>query len=754
MKAIHHSGYRPDIDGLRSIAILTVLLFHAGYEWASGGYIGVDVFFVISGYLITNNITQSFLKGSFTFKGFYLRRVRRLFPALFFTLGISFLVGLWVLSPRDMERLGQSTLYSVVSVSNIFFWSESGYFNEASILKPLLHTWSLSVEEQYYMVWPAVLIFLLSFRRRAVVFSFLVGVAILSFYMAAINVQDSPDKVFFLSHFRVFEFAFGALGVWLFTYQPKNKLVLEPILLTGLAMILWATVNYTEATPFPGLYALLPCFGSALVIYAGRARFFGVLLRNKLAVGIGLISYSLYLVHWPLIVYYQYWKGTPINDIERVMLLLGSVLLGFLMWKFVETPFRKPKEGEVYDSVQFWAPVSALVLMFFAANAWGNNGWPSRLPNNFHMTNEQRESERAKYWAEPRDIERGENYPDIVIMGNSHAIDLFHSLTQNGADFNSTFLPTSPQCFNFGSPIAEEYAQKCEDTKDKNYSSSAWESADAVYLHDNWFRLDLDDLSQKLKEIRSLTAAPIYVFGPKMWFTRWVPDTVKSHMSIQELNNYSRKFQRNDRSLINDKLRQYFAMAEFKSLKTYYIDMLKTQCGESTTVCDIVAEDGEFLYFDSHHFTKLGAFKFGQKLKNKHPELFDGFLDSFANGTGIKEDFSGKNQARAAKVLMPTKPDPPTPLSPSGVVNTITPTFTWTASSKATNYGLFISVSGEREQYVEYAPEDAGCSSMTGNCTITSTITLADGDSIYWKVSAKNVIGRSASQALTSKIIL
>jgi hypothetical protein len=389
-------------------------------------------------------------------------------------------------------------------------------------------------------------------------------------------------------------------------------------------MIIWAAVNYNGATPFPGLAAMLPCLGTVTAIYAGQAPITGLLLRNKLAVGIGLISYSLYLAHWPLIVFYKYWKVAPITEIESVLLIFTSTLLGFLMWRFVETPFRKPSNNKSFDSVQIWAPVAALGLMIVAANAWGSSGWPGRFPDNFFMTNEQIMEERDRYWEKSKKIDAGSDKPNVVVLGNSHAEDLIFSFQQNGAELNVTSLLSSHKCMNFGSPIFVKDAQECWDLKASNFMRNEWVSADAVYLSDHWPLLDLNDLFHTLQEVRRLTTAPIYVFGPKMWYTRDVPDIARSHMSLPGLNNYSKGFQKTDRQEFNNKLRQFFAASEFSKYRIYYVDVLEIQCGETYTECNIIADDGSFLYFDSNHFTQKGALEFGRKLKNEFPNLFDG----------------------------------------------------------------------------------------------------------------------------------
>ena len=332
--------YRPDIDGLRTIAVLAVLFFHLDIALFSGGYVGVDVFFVISGFLITRNIVNDIEAERFRFSNFYVRRARRLFPALFFTLALTLAVGAFILTPDHMARLGNSLIFALFSLSNFYFWSASGYFDTAAELKPLLHTWSLSVEEQYYLIWPAILVALMSRKSPRLVLCILVLTGLLSLYFTETWLSTDGAGAFYLPMFRVIEFAFGAVCVWACRYPPPTNAAAEILTALGLAMIALAVFAYDRETRFPGLAALTPCFGTALLIYAGPAKYLGRILDNRLCVGIGLTSYSLYLVHWPIIVYYKYWKLEPLSPLDQTIIVAVSIALATWMYFFIERPFR------------------------------------------------------------------------------------------------------------------------------------------------------------------------------------------------------------------------------------------------------------------------------------------------------------------------------------------------------------------------------------------------------------------------------
>ena len=334
------SRYRPEVDGLRAVAVLGVLFFHAGFQSFSGGFLGVDVFFVISGFLITRLIRDEVATGWLGFAHFYLRRARRLFPAMFVTL-LATLVGASLLfAPPHFERFGGELLHAALSVSNFYFWHEAGYFDTAAQFKPLLHTWSLSVEEQFYVLWPPLLVFLLRRGRVRTLLGLLFLAGLASLLLA--EALTSGLFAFWLLPFRAFEFCIGALTVWLVRFRPANTAWLDPVLLGGIALVVGSFVVFTRATSFPSTASLVPCIGAALVIYSGTARRAARLLNNRAAVGIGLISYSIYLVHWPMIVFWGYWKLEPASESERYALCALSVGVGWVMYRFVEMPFRRP----------------------------------------------------------------------------------------------------------------------------------------------------------------------------------------------------------------------------------------------------------------------------------------------------------------------------------------------------------------------------------------------------------------------------
>ena len=330
--------YRPEIDGLRAMAVLPVILFHAGFELFSGGFVGVDVFFVISGYLITTTILIEEIENKrFSIVNFYERRARRILPALFFVMLICIpFAWLWML-PNQMKDFSQSLVAVSLFASNIFFWRESGYFAAAAEEKPLLHTWSLAVEEQYYLLFPIFLILAWRFGKNRV-FWMIVLMAAISLLLSEWGWRNKATANFYLAPTRAWELFAGSIAAFVVHKQVKKNNFLATL---GLAAIVFSIFFYDENTPFPSVYALAPVLGVVfLVLYADKETIAAKLLSTKGLIGIGLISYSAYLWHQPLFAFAR------IRSIEHPSVLLMSALslisfvLAYFSWRYIEKPFR------------------------------------------------------------------------------------------------------------------------------------------------------------------------------------------------------------------------------------------------------------------------------------------------------------------------------------------------------------------------------------------------------------------------------
>ncbi|VAW47369.1 O-antigen acetylase, partial [hydrothermal vent metagenome] len=529
-------------------------------------------------------------------------------------------------SPTDLERLGQSLQYAIVSLSNFFFWTEAGYFNETSEFKPLLHTWSLAIEEQYYLIWPTILVALSLIKKRAVLLVFLLVAMIGSLLLNYIYIKSSPSAVFFLLPFRVFEFAMGGLCVLVFNLQYSHKVLNEVGILTGLGLIVWSVLVFDQSTVFPGFAALLPCVGAALIIISKQSLVAKYLLSNKGLLKIGLASYSIYLIHWPLFVFYKYWKFTAINLTETVSLIVASVVLGVLMWRFIEQPFRAHQQGS--NNKPFWLKFVLLIAVVFSLGyiTHKSQGFPQRYPTEYFMSTDEIKVNRDRYWEyfgeENKSQVKKPGQKNVIVMGNSHAVDLIYSLRENDADLKITFYNSWHQCYNFGTGIAAKDKETCEKRLSRHLKKKAWKSADVIYLHDHWPTLDLKGLEQRLLEIRGVSPAPIIIFGPKMTYSKRVPDIVLSHMRMSSINEFAKQF--SHKQYLENLNRKVKAMVNDLSIEQVsYIDMLSIQCGDKIDQCEIVSkQNNQFLYFDFSHFTLQGAKEFGAKLKAVHPEVF------------------------------------------------------------------------------------------------------------------------------------
>lgn len=355
--------YRSEIDGLRALAVLPVVFFHAGLPTFSGGYVGVDVFFVISGYLITRIIREQLRLNVFTIRGFYERRARRILPMVFVVCAACIpFAWAWML-PDELVGFSRSLIATTTFASNVLFWLESGYFEGAAELKPLLHTWSLSVEEQFYLFFPLLLLLLSKLHQRRQ-FAIVLLMTIVSFALSIYGAYSHPDANFYLIPARAWELGIGSLLA--LRADEKTDVVPhrnEKLASFGLSLIVFSVFFFDESTPFPSQYALLPVLGSALVIgFAAPTTIVGRLLSRPWLTGIGLISYSLYLWHQPVLAFLKMRSLTRPSFGETGAAILISVALAVTSWKFIETPFRNRKKIQNKNVWCLAAAGSAILL--------------------------------------------------------------------------------------------------------------------------------------------------------------------------------------------------------------------------------------------------------------------------------------------------------------------------------------------------------------------------------------------------------
>lgn len=372
--------YKPAVDGLRAIAIVLVLLFHAQPNWLSGGYIGVDVFFVISGYLITSLIIDEHSQGRFAITSFYARRARRILPSLFLVVLITIALGMLLFLPRQLSELGSSVVATMLFASNVYFSRIQNYFLDHTELRPLLHTWSLAVEEQFYIFFPIVtLVVLRSFTCH--LNRIFLGCALGSFVISVYLTQTHPQAAFYFSAGRAWELL---LGAWIAVTVVTSliPLPLRPALQwTGLLMILGPAFAYDPFTPFPGFAALLPALGSALLVaWSDRDSRLVRALSNPVLVWLGIISYPLYLWHWPLLVLSQRMLLRDLYYHEVVALYALAVVLSAATWRFIELPIRSRKIAFSARQIFVTSAGSCCFLVALGLGMRGSDGMQTRLP--------------------------------------------------------------------------------------------------------------------------------------------------------------------------------------------------------------------------------------------------------------------------------------------------------------------------------------------------------------------------------------
>ncbi len=363
--------YRPEIDGLRAIAVLSVILFHLQVAGFAGGFIGVDVFFVISGYLITGIILQDYNAGRFTFADFYKRRIRRIIPLTIVVYAFTLLVSYWLFFSEQYKSINHILKSSLVFVSNFLFLRKPGYFDPSTQENPLLHTWSLSVEEQFYIFFPLVIYLLLRYTKNGYKYG-LVAIAVFSFIANIIVSAHNPQKAFYWPHTRAWQLMCGAILATRLIKSTAKIWLNNAISIAGVLMIAACVLLFKESVLYPGWYALLPVAGSCCIIYGAVS---GTLTHNMIAsrpiVFIGKISYSLYMWHWPFWVFVSFLAIGPLGATQKLLLMITTLIVSYASYKLIEQPFRSAKAAS--NKFTVWGIIGSVVLLMFLALFFINN---------------------------------------------------------------------------------------------------------------------------------------------------------------------------------------------------------------------------------------------------------------------------------------------------------------------------------------------------------------------------------------------
>ena len=529
--------YRPDIDGLRAIAVMLVVNFHAFPEAMPGGFIGVDIFFVISGFLITGIIVRELDQQRFSLLGFYNRRIRRIFPALIVVLCACLVLGwLWML-PAAYAQLSADVFASAAFFSNIALLLQSGYFDIESGKKPLLHLWSLGIEEQFYLFWPLILMLTARLRLQILVVASVIGLA--SFVLNVALIGSNPVATFYLPFTRAWELLAGAVLACSWNQISQTSRASNRRAAIGLLLIAAAAGLLDTKSAFPGWWAVLPVAGGALLLSAPAAWFCRYLLASPPMVWIGLISYPLYLWHWPLLVFFGIVKFGPLTLPERELILLLSTLLAWLTYWLVESPFRFGRPSQL----KLAGLCAGMVLVAAAGGVVvQGRGFDFRLPAEIRqMADVRTESSKWRVHECLLDLGREMSFaescvdrdrrPLLLIWGDSTAGALLPGLrqAQETRDFGIAQFTSSSCVPALNTDVAG--TPNCRAINDKVLSLAREIRPDIVLLQGTWEKY-LDNVAETVAALKKQTTARVVVLGPVPTWRRGLPNEVLRYFML------------------------------------------------------------------------------------------------------------------------------------------------------------------------------------------------------------------------------
>ncbi len=651
--------YRREIDGLRALAVVPVVLFHAGFESFSGGFVGVDVFFVISGYLITSIIVHDLQSRTFTVLGFYERRARRILPAMFAVMLVCLpFAWLWML-PQELGDFSKSLSAVSVFASNILFWLDTGYFDSDTAVKPLLHTWSLAVEEQYYLLFPIFLLFTWRMARGWVIATVAV-VAIVSLLIAHWGSTHDPSAAFYLLPTRAWELLLGALIALRAAHpdrggtglsMPRSALQ-EVSGAAGLVLIGYSIFAFGPGTPFPGVYALVPTIGTALILrFSNERTFVGRALGNRLLVGVGLISYSVYLWHQPLFAFARLRSFSVPGKSVLLILSLASVALGFLSWKFIETPFRDRKRFSRQRIFRF-AIGGGVAFFIIGIAGTMNRGFPARAAGLDQIAAVKTVLDSPCHTIDRRTSEQiaagdictlGEApTPSFAVIGDSHAGALFEGIRAYRADSAFSFYAISGgfcaplmNGFTWTGPQQEDCAATMREAFTKilhsdnitavvlvaewaNYVTGVRDEADGstppavLMADDSGIATSVADNRRVFERSLQATVRALTDAGKKVILVETVPEfhasvipTISRHVlfgaPIGSIDSFAPVISLQDYRSRNAGVREVLARLPDVTIA----DARSVFCDNE--ICHSLSDDGKILFSDTNHVTEEGA---------------------------------------------------------------------------------------------------------------------------------------------------
>lgn len=624
--------YRKELDGIRAVAVVPMVLFHAGIEQFNGGYIGVDMFFVVSGFLITSIFLAEKAENRFSMVRFYERRARRILPALFLVVSVTMLLAWLWMTPSQLTSLSGSALSVVLYVSNFFFWQQGNYFGVASEQMPLLHTWSLGVEEQFYVIFPVFMVLIWRLGARNSV-SVIAIIAVLSFALAEWGTRAFPSAAYYLTPTRAWELLAGVLAAYYLLDsqgQPRSECELRSGL--GLALLLGAIFTYDDSTPFPGVYALVPVAGTLLIIlYAGSGTIVGRLLSTRLMVWVGVLSYSIYLWHQPL---FAYARILGVSSEEHwFFLLLGLVAVGlaYLTWLFVEEPFRNRNRFSRASIFKF-SSIAAVVTGSCAAIAVTTDVGQFRWTPDQLKVLDYTSYPREDYYREKRCfLLPGQGFGDfsdeckgsdsaLTIWGDSHAASLYMGLFAVGDSGVGSQLTVAacPPILGYVSPAN----RSCKNLNQDIFAFLASGGTESVILLADWRYHSsvsgwLDNLHATVEQLVK-GGVRVYLIGSLPQWRPSLPVLVAKDMRAQNLglSNLSSQYRLRDWRQLHELDADLLALAQ--ETGAVFLPLMVDLCRQD--LCDALIPGGEgvaLMAWDHSHLTMEGSLYVGERLMSR-----------------------------------------------------------------------------------------------------------------------------------------
>lgn len=616
-------NYRREIDGLRALAVIPVILFHAGFGLFAGGYVGVDVFFVISGYLITGIVMADVDRGTFSLSDFYERRIRRILPALFLVVAVCTPLAYLLLLPSEMKEFSQSLIAVATFSSNVLFWSQSGYFEGAAELKPLLHTWSLSVEEQFYLFFPLILVATRTWGKRWVV-TLVATAGLASLVLAEWGALNKPIAAFFLLPTRAWELLLGALVALCLGRATHRQVPLgwsNLAAMIGLLAVAYAIYSFDAQTTFPGFHALVPTLGAALMIMGARPEtLVGRLLGHPAMVSIGLISYSTYLWHQPIFAFARHLGLEQADALPLIALAILSVVLGYLSWRYVETPIRHNRTLS-RKFIFLAAGVGSLLMLLSGVSGHVMNGFVDRLKPEDRYLASISPGVQGEYVRKRFDALHHTSFSDqdprlkVLVIGDSFAKDLVNAIHEGplAERIQVSTHQISVGCGNLylsrsiESEVTNPQPVLCR--QDDWYNSPRVKElirqSDRVWIASAWQTWDAALLPESLGNLRRDFGDKFLVFGTKNFGSI----SIKKLINIPPQRRVETENKVSEVSLdINRQLAENVGSGRF-------VDLSALMCGDSG-YCRIFGVDGRLLSYDGGHLTVEGARQLAVRLSN------------------------------------------------------------------------------------------------------------------------------------------